>query len=371
MANKRVFYACQAVAIASPSDPDDATVTPISTEIMHGIQSVGVTTNFNLEQVFELGQIQIYENIENVPDVEVTLEKVYDGHKSILNAATQEAFQAAQLAGNNPTIVARSKERCQIVLAVYDETKDSVSDVDKVYEMIMDGMYISNISVNIPVDGNITESVSFVGNSKVFTAGAGGVGLQNVDGAMTEDADGAGNDEPLNLNNNVGGVQRRENVNMFLSEFPTSIRGTNGTGPGNGVVNQIPLANLGTPTVHVQNISISTDFSREDVLELGRKAPYYRSPNFPIEVTCDIEAITADGDGVQAFEEGDPANAGTRDAGNNTPEETIKFVLEDGTTFDLKSKNRLSSVTYGGGDAAGGNVSVTYSYTNFNDLVIS
>lgn len=370
MANKRVFYACQAVAIASPSDPDDPQVTPLSTEIMHGIQSVGVTTNFNLEQVFELGQIQIYENIENVPDVEVTLEKVYDGHKSIINAATQQAFQDAQLAGKNPTIVARSKERCQIVLAVYDETKDSVSDADKVYEMIMDGMYISNISVNIPVDGNITESVSFVGNSKVFTTGNVGVGLQNVDVELSEDADGAGTDQPLNLVNTVGGVQRRENVNMFQSEFPTSIRGANGTGPGNGVFN-IPLANAGTPRIHVQNVSISTDFSREDVLELGRKAPYYRSPNFPIEVTCDIEAVTADGDGVQAFEEGDPANVGTRNAGNNTPEETIKFVLEDGTTFDLKSKNRLSSVTYGGGDAAGGNVSVTYSYTNFNDLVIS
>jgi hypothetical protein len=370
MANKRVFYACQAVAIASPSDPDDSTVTPKSTEIMHGIQSVGVTTNFNLEQVFELGQIQIYENIENVPDVEVTLEKVFDGYKSILNAATQEAFEDAQLASKNPTIVARSKERSKIIVAIYDETKDSVSDADKVYEMIMDGMYISNIAINIPVDGNVTESVSFVGNSKVFTTGAGGTGLTNVDTALTEDVDGAGTDKPLNLANANGGVQRRENVDLHESEFPTTVRGAFGTGVGNGVF-KVPLANANVPRIHVQNISISTDFSREDILELGRKAPYYRSPNFPIEVTCDIEAISPDGDGVQAFEEGNPANAGTANAGNNTPEETIKIVLDDGSSFDLKSKNRLSSVTYGGGDASGGNVSVTYSYTNFNDLVIS
>jgi len=39
-----------------------------------------------------------------------------------------------------------------------------------------------------------------------------------------------------------------------------------------------------------------------------------------------------------------------------------------GYAFDLGKKNRLSSVSYGGGDAGGGNATTTYSYTNFNDL---
>jgi hypothetical protein len=39
-----------------------------------------------------------------------------------------------------------------------------------------------------------------------------------------------------------------------------------------------------------------------------------------------------------------------------------------GYGFDLGSKNRLASMTYGGGDAGGGNVSITYSYSNFNSL---
>ena len=30
--------------------------------------------------------------------------------------------------------------------------------------------------------------------------------------------------------------------------------------------------------------------------------------------------------------------------------------------------NRLASVSYGGGDATGGNATCTYSYTNFNEL---
>ena len=144
------------------------------------------------------------------------------------------------------------------------------------------------------------------------------------------------------------------------------------------------------PTAHVQNISISTDFSREDILELGRKGPYYRAPSFPIEVTCDIEMIAIATDQILAFEEGKQssnnaafvsaygvgdANLGTGAAGistgDNTPEEAIQILLEDGTSFDLGAKNRLSSVTYGGGDSAGGNATVTYSYTNFNELLIS
>ena len=77
-ANNRIFYACQLVGLSEmgtvPTDLHSKSTAA------HGVQSVGITTNFNLEQAFELGQIQIYENIEGLPDVEVTLEKVLDGY---------------------------------------------------------------------------------------------------------------------------------------------------------------------------------------------------------------------------------------------------------------------------------------------------
>ena len=69
--NDRIFYACQGVAIQNHGYADDVT----TSEMIHGLQSVGVTTNFSLEQAFELGQIQIYENIEGLPDVECTMER--------------------------------------------------------------------------------------------------------------------------------------------------------------------------------------------------------------------------------------------------------------------------------------------------------
>ena len=57
----------------------------------HGVQSVAVTTTFNLEQAFELGQLAIYENIEGVPDIEVTCSKVLEGYALLYCLATNEA----------------------------------------------------------------------------------------------------------------------------------------------------------------------------------------------------------------------------------------------------------------------------------------
>jgi hypothetical protein len=359
--NNRIFYACQAVVIApcfiEHTDNESVTV--------HGAQSVGITTNFNLEQAFELGQIQIYENIEGLPDVEVTIEKVLDGYPLVYHLASPKATSA--------NLVGRSKERCCVGLGIYDESKDAVTGNAPV-EVYMSGMYLSSVSYTFPTDGNSTESVTLVGNHKIWNSNP---LLKTAQAAeIPTGVGGVGTDRPAALYNASGGIQRREDVIMSSCIIPQSVYGVNGTGVGN---NWNSAAS--SPYAHIQSCTISTDFGREDILELGRKAPYYRSPNFPIEVTCELEVIAISGDFVSAYEDGDPkflsggssygtgVNAGIN-AGNNTAEENIKIVLRDGTFFNLGSKNRLSSVTYGGGDAGGGNATITYSYTNFNDLIV-
>lgn len=344
--NKRIFYACQAVAITNMGK---GTVDP--GDMIHGLQSIGITTNFNLEQAFELGQIEIYENIEGLPDVEVTLEKVLDGYPLIYHMASTGVVGTA-----NSGLVARSKTQCDLRLGIYDEADDNVAGQDAPIEVYCSGMYISSVSYTLPVDGNATESVTLVGNNKKWLSGTGLTVLGIEDSASFN-----GSDSPLALIGGSGGIQRREDVLLVSSVLPTSINGIVTNALGNGL-------NGTTPRVHIQNVTISTDFSREDILELGRKGPYYRAPGFPIEVTCEIEAISASGDFVEAIEEGRPEYVGTVNQGNNTSADTIFFTLRGGYSFDLGNKNRLSSVSYGGGDAGGGNVSCTYSYSTFNTL---
>lgn len=349
--NNRIFYACQAVGIANMGTPIGSYSTA---NMVHGLQSVGITTNFNLEQAFELGQIAIYENIEGLPDVEVTLEKVLDGYPLIYHLASTGVSLL-----NASGLVARSKQRCDLRLGIFPEEFNSVAEggATAEVEVYCSGMYLSAVGFTIPVDGNATESVTLVGNNKQWLTG----GTRALTTSVVGNFDNL--DSPLALQGGSGGIQRREDVMLASSILPFEIQGVNGTGVGNALIN-------GIPTVHIQNVSINTDFGREDVLELGRKAPYVRTANFPIEVTCEIEAITTSGDFIGAVEEGRDAYVGTVNAGNNTAESQIFIQLRGGYSFDLGTKNRLTSVSYGGGDAGGGNVSCTYSYSTFNELEV-
>ena len=364
--NNRIFYACQGVAISNMGDSGNfAAGTALgAANMVHGVQSVSMTTTFNPEQAFELGQIEIYENIEGTPDVEVTIEKAIDGYPLVYHMASTGVSGSSAA---NSGLTNRSKQRCDLRLGIFDEGANNIGSAATntgatagrpEVEIYCSGMFIGSVGYTIPVDGFATESVSLVGNNKQWLTGnnvcIGDAGANAFDG----------NDSPLALGvpgAPSGGIQRREDVMLAKSIFPVSVRGVAGTGVGNSV-------SAGIPLIHVQNVSINTDFSREDVFELGRKTPYYRPAGFPIEVTCEIEAITTSGDFVFAYEEGDPALDGTVSSGNNTQEENIFVQLRGGHAFDLGAKNRLTSVTYGGGDATGGNVSTTYSYTNFNDL---
>lgn len=357
--NKRIFYACQGVAIANMG-----TATWGTGNMVHGVQSISTNTSFNPEEAFELGQIEIYENIEGTPDVEVTLEKAIDGYPLIYHMAS------TGVSGGSPSssgLTGRSKEQCDLRLGIYPEANNNIAGHGAApeVEVYFSGLYVGSVSYTIPVDGFCTENVTLQGNNKRWLKTG-----QKITSTMAADFD--GEDAPLAQGvpgSASGGIQRREDVLMEDSIFPVSIDGTSGSGIGNAYANGNAGWAAGSGLViHLQSITVSTDFSREDTFELGRKTPYYRPAAFPIEVTTEIEAITVSGDFVDAFEDGNPNLFGTIASGDNTSEEKIFVRLRDGHAFDMGAKNRLTGCTYGGGDATGGNVATNYSYTNFNDL---
>lgn len=354
MPNNRILYACQGIALANIGTGPAAYT---SGNMVHGVQSVSATTTFNLEQAFELGQLDIFENIEGLPDIEITLEKVLDGYPLIYHMAST-GVQGTTGSG----LAARSKQQCDLRLFVFDEGQNNIyasalaSATDRT-QLYASGMFISSVSYSMPTDGNFTESITLVGNNKQWLSGSNGF---NNNVFVNFDSQ----DEPLAYTLiGSGGIQRREDLIMASSIFPATIQGVIGSGVGNAW-----NAAQGVPRIHAQNVTISTDFSRDDILELGRRLPYYRPANFPIEVTCEIEAITVSGDFVNALENGNPLYVGTKDEGSNLSNDTIYIVTRAGYAWDLGTRNKLASVSYGGGDAGGGNVSCTYSYTNFNVL---
>jgi hypothetical protein len=67
----------------------------------------------------------------------------------------------------------------------------------------------------------------------------------------------------------------------------------------------------------------------------------------------------------------DATEAGLGGSGTNLVDQVIFIAVQEGTRIDLGSKNKLSSVSYGGGDAGGGNSTCTYSYSTFNDFTVT
>ena len=358
MANNRIYYAIQQVVLGQAGGSYGSTK-----KAVHGLQTVGVTTNFNLEQVFEMGQLAIYQNVENVPDIEVTLNKVLDGYPLLYVLATETGSSVAPAAtiASNPTIPGRQNARCDMELSIYPDT-NVVASGDSLTggKLVCSGMYVSSVSYTFPVDGNFTEDVTLVGNNKVWEIG--GVATGQF---------GGNNDYP----SSASGVGRRQFLKMTNCRFPTQIPGISSSGTNDLIGNGSGYG------AHFQNITVSCDFGREAIQELGTFAPYHRFVTFPVEVTSEFEVVSVSGDMIQATESGYYAGlTGTTVATPSTPQcsgrhnlldQTIYLETCEGTRIYLGTKSKLTSVNYTGGDTGGGNVSVTYSYSTYNDFNVA
>lgn len=353
MAATRVFFAthCFGIGIdgSTTLGAGSGLIRPI-----HGAQSISINTNFNLEQVFELGQLSIYDNIEQIPEVEISAEKVLDGYMPMYIAST-EGSTAADLA-------ARSTKKCQIYLSVFPDTQ-TFSSGTPLSALMCSGMFGQQVSYSFPVDGNFTESMTWVGNNKVWYSSPSNTPLKGALFGPTADlpiAQGAS-----------GTVQRRQHLvfapppgvtttDERVCTFPTQIPGINASG-----------FNILDPTtgfpVHFQSAEVSCSLGREAINELGRWAPFTRYVTFPVEVTCALTCLDTAGDGISGTEAGGQNNA---PLGSNLVNQTIRFRTKEGLFLDLGTRNKISSITYGGGDTGGGNKTITYNFTNFNDLVV-
>jgi hypothetical protein len=337
MANDRIFYAIQALGIEQ-AGTDAAPTTSGVIKWMKGVQSVGITTNFNLEQVFELGQLAVYENIENIPEIEVTVEKVIDGNGLL--------YLTACPAGSGD-IVQASKNIANLYLSIYPDTNTSATGAREA-TVFCSGMRPSQVSYTFPVEGNSTESVTFIGNDKVWS----GIVQQSGYAGFHTLNSGSGHTPSQT-------VMRRQH---FIA--PTgdtySATNTNKTVLPTDITNAVSYGKL-------QNINVSAALARENIFELGRYRPYVKFTTYPVAITAEFQVIATAGDKVTA-----------KGYQKNLSDQGIQLAFKNSTYtdgienagqslfIDLGSKNKLTSVNYTGGDAGGGNATMTYSYQGFN-----
>ena len=341
-ANNRIYYASQAVLLK----PQNADGTSLYGSWMapQGLQSVGMTTNFNLEQVFQLGQLDLYENLENVPEVEVTLNKVIDGTPPLYLMCMGGEHGITGASGKELAELATN--RVNFRLGIYPDTVTAATG-NATHYVDCSGMYLSAINYTFPVEGNSTEEITLVGNNKVWNSGSAfTVNEFNLSAGKTSRAP---------------SIVRRYNVNVAASTLPTGVAG-------------IPVpSGRDVARPYVNSVTISSTLGREAIFELGRMAPYFRYVNFPVEVTSEFEVTASDGDKVNADDFASRVGCGTF---SNVVDKEIKVVVcgsgnGDNMTIDLGGKNKLTSVNYSGGDTGGGNATITYSFQTFNKLIVT
>lgn len=354
MQNNRLYWAVEAVGFAQ----DGVTsFTPA-----HGVQSVGLSTNFNLDPILELGQVSIYEQVEEIPDVEVTLEKVLDGYPLLYHLGT--------LGSTSVDLINRSNHPCTMALSLFAETQTAASG-QPVAQTTMSGLFFSSVGYTFQVEGNATESISFVGNDESWSA----IGSATFSGNFNNQ------DVPLAQTYASGGVQRRVN---FLFNNPNA--NLNTALDVNGQVNAtysapISILPLDIPGISssgtndlvtstqfkcsVQRVNVQADAGRGKLLELGHRKPYFRFLQLPCTITTEIEIMSKSGDLISVREIGPFTN------NFNTRNSTIKIATQDGTFINCGTKNRLSNRTIGGGDTSGANQTITYSYQTLDDFSVS
>ncbi len=362
-ANKRIYFACQQAGIAVDNS---STFTAI-----HGLQSVGMTTNFNLVNVIEIGQLTIYESIENIPDVQVSLTKVLDGAAPIYCLSTQNAL--------TPTLAGRSTDKCLFGLSIFSDTAVSATGTPS-SEVVCSGMFISSVTYNFPLDDNFSEEAALVGNNKVWkndpkfvggpTAFVFTGGFNNAD--SPPGSGGVNRRQDLFITPTITGVDAAHLVlldnNNMVADYDCTILPPEVFGISTSGTNVQTSGVFGT---HLASIKVSCDFGRDSINELGRKGPYHRVVKFPVDVTTEIEVTSISGDMISATEGGiyTTSSASCSDLGN-LKNRTIRIATCEGLRVYTGLKNKLSSVNYTGGDSGGSNVTCTYSFLTQNNFTV-
>lgn len=315
MANLRTFYACQAVGIGArePDANNEYGSLTRAVKFFHGVQSVGINSTFDIENVFELGQLEIYDSVLNIPTVEITVEKILDGYDTPYHYIS-----------NNENLAKSSKYRADVIFNIYADSGNANAGTS-VQGIKCTGMYINNVTYTFPVDGNCTESVTFVGNVKELSASAYSIGT--IPSSITNN-EATPDDAPSGVGS-PGRIVRRQDVVV--------------TAPGSN---------------KAQSVTLTLNLGREDVFEFGQRIPYAKLATYPIEVTAEIQSLLVDGNVDDAAFDDTTVT--------NPVKDQLITVVAGNLGVDLGNKCYLTSINKAGGDATGGNATITRSFTTYN-----
>jgi len=337
--NRRLYYGCQAIRMYAAAGQGTST----GTDIGFGLLSLGMNTNLNPNRLYQMGQRGVgavtYDNAE----IELSLERyIFKSDFLLADLATASAWEAGAYSGSKPVTIEKILHECDIAMLLFNSDKTNAStayttDLANCTEIYMSGMQIQSVSFNFNPEGPMTETCTLVGQHREWhPSGDGFRKILNSTGLPT--------------GGTVGGCQelaRRED--FTLTSLPHPIGGGKyAEGADDFGKNRI------------SNISINADFAGEDIFTLGQRKPFLRG-GAPFEVTVDIDVIL-----------NNKGDATPTSSGASCPydepivNQTLGFSV--GANSWSCGNMILNSISYAGGDAGGGNMIATYSYSTMDSF---
>ena len=356
----RIFYACQKVLIRGPNGTGGLEPAGQDTQWdkIQGLQNISINTNFNLQPIFQFGQLELYENYETLPEIEISLTKVFDGYPLIYHMAVGEG-----------SLVEVANHRCGIRLGIQtDPNSLKTGRVTEKSTLEIEPAYLSQVTYNMSTDDKFTEAVTLVANSRKWVTPSN----QSID----PDQD-TGGDRRSPISGAIGSSVL---VNRSLCVFPFMEFDAQGViTKGGGIM----------PGSNIKGVTITVNLPREPIKDMGFFFPKMRPIGFPADITCEIITTAISGDLIGIDERTGGTNRDKNVYGPWTSEQdkskngngqhglhksldfhTIKIVMCDDTIFDLGSRNKLSSVAYNG-DTSASNTLITYSFTTSNNFTFT
>ncbi len=282
-----------------------------------GVQSVGTSSTTNIESFASFGTFNVQTLLQDM-DLEITLEAaLMSTENTLLGHLGYSGFDTSFF------------DTAQNVELVYQTGANSDT-----FASIKLSAIISSYSAQMGTDGPVTESLTMVNSgSTAFTSG-------------TEDS--------------ITGPTAAEMCTVVdrpdFTSFDRQYREDCCSGD----------AASSSPIPNVVSWSMSMDASTEKVSVLGQSLPFGKFATFPIETSMEVEhhlSPAAASGGIGGF------NSGTIESGSKLKDECYNpIVTVAGPKSWALSGARRASISRSGGDVGGGNVSISESFTGFNDL---
>lgn len=319
----RVYYGLQQVLVQGRRTcPGDTYVGGVSTLF----QSIGINASTEYEQIFELGRAGIYNNIEGIPTAEVTVER----------AMTAETFGALWYQGPTTSVSDIGATDYKITMAISPENNLCSSGPTSGF-VVISGAVLTNYTMNFNLDGPLTESATYEADNISWT-----------EGNATLVASISATRQHL-YRNPSGVILTRANVE--------------GSGPYGG---------------ELQSATFSISLDRENILTLGQKYPVMKPVSFPVEATAEFEYLvgssgTTYGLAFAPDRMGNVPQPGGTKGDGQFDAVTLGIVARadaDTPAYISLLAPYLTSSSYSGGDAGGGNATITHTFTGYDGIVV-